>query len=477
MSDASVSNGSDTSETTDTQDTSDEGWNAPIEIEFTEDDIAECIESIYHTHDEYINNNILHMSSPNFYEDMTNYTTEILFQAFCGAGMLTNDAEGESYDEFKDFVDDVTEVYMEFCETPLRSMKNVDTDVEQKKDTTGLLHIENQLRHLQKINETQPKQKTPEWHAFRDGLLSASTLWKVFSSDAQRNSLIYEKCKGHTQRLFTNTAGAMHWGVKYEPVTILIYEDLYQTKVGEFGCIQHPKFKYIGASPDGINIDKTSPKYGRMLEIKNIVNREITGIPKEEYWIQTQIQMETCDLDECDFAETRFGEYSSEDPFYEDDSREYKGVMLHFISRPQIAVHLNTAIESSNDPVYIYMPLSVSLDKESIATWIEQERVIQRERGLALLNTIYWYLEQFSCVFIPRNRDWFQKAQPRIEELWKIIEKERKEGFEHRAAKKRESKTTVVRLDEPKTTLNAHIQSYIIENLDMTTSVRCVKME
>ena len=46
-----------------------------------------------------------------------------------------------------------------------------------------------------------------------------------------------------------------------------------------------------------------------MLEVKNIYNREIRGIPKEEYWIQMQIQMETCDLDICDFLETRFLEY------------------------------------------------------------------------------------------------------------------------------------------------------------------------
>ena len=45
---------------------------------------------------------------------------------------------------------------------------------------------------------------------------------------------------------------------------------------------------HLGASPDGINTDKTSQLYGRMLEIKNIVNREINGIPKSEYWIQMQ---------------------------------------------------------------------------------------------------------------------------------------------------------------------------------------------
>ena len=53
------------------------------------------------------------------------------------------------------------------------------------------------------------------------------------------------------------------------------------TKISDFGCIQHEKYNYIGASPDGINTDPNSILYGRMLEIKNIVNRDITGIPKE----------------------------------------------------------------------------------------------------------------------------------------------------------------------------------------------------
>ena len=83
---------------------------------------------------------------------------------------------------------------------------------------------------------------------------------------------------------------------------------MFDTKVGEFGCIPHPTYSvHIGASPDGINIASESNKrFGRMLEIKNIVNRDITGIPKQEYWIQTQIQMETCDLDECDFGRNPF---------------------------------------------------------------------------------------------------------------------------------------------------------------------------
>ena len=55
-----------------------------------------------------------------------------------------------------------------------------------------------------------------------------------------------------------------------------------------------------------------------MLEIKNPTTRKISGIPKKEYWIQMQIQMEVWDLDECDFLETVYKEYESEEDFNKD---------------------------------------------------------------------------------------------------------------------------------------------------------------
>ena len=89
-------------------------------------------------------------------------------------------------------------------------------------------------------------------------------------------------------------------------------------------------FNFLGASPDGINNQKDSPLFGRIFEIKNVYNRFINGIPKEEYWIQMQIQMENCNLDLCDFLETRFIEYTEND-FYKDTIHYYKGVILHFL--------------------------------------------------------------------------------------------------------------------------------------------------
>ena len=52
---------------------------------------------------------------------------------------------------------------------------------------------------------------------------------------------------------------------------------MYQTTVGK---LLYSSYKtYLAASPDGINIDEKSKYFGYMLEIKNIVNREITGNP------------------------------------------------------------------------------------------------------------------------------------------------------------------------------------------------------
>ena len=117
--------------------------------------------------------------------------------------------------------------------------------------------LSKQIAQLQTI--PQPEQRTTEWYEFRNGLITASNLWKVFGSQSQVNSLIYEKCKSvepNALEFKTNsTTSPMHWGVKYEPITVMIYEAMYQTKICEFGCIQHPEYSFIGASPDGINID------------------------------------------------------------------------------------------------------------------------------------------------------------------------------------------------------------------------------
>jgi hypothetical protein len=272
-------------------------------------------------------------------------------------------------------------------------------------------------------------QRTDEWYRFRHNRFSASSIWKLLDSPSTYNSLIYEKCKpfGETyiQQAISNEYNPRNWGVKYEPVSLQIYSYKNPTTIvkSDYGCIVHPFYPFIGASPDGINI--APEKYGCMVEIKNIFNREIDGIPLEEYWIQMQIQMETCNLEECDFLETRFKEYETEEDFYLDQICEFKGLILFFLAKSP---------EKENK--FEYMPLYISLEKHAIDQWIrELQEKLQEE--YILYDRSYWYLDEYSCINIKRNAAWFESVLPIIESAWKTVEYEREHGYIHRAPKSR----------------------------------------
>ena len=290
--------------------------------------------------------------------------------------------------------------------------------------------LQRKIKYLKSI--PQAEQRTSEWYKFRHNTLTASNIWKVFHTESTQNQLIYEKCKPINEGSFsyTNIDSPLHWGQKYEPLSILYYEYTYNTKIDDFGCIPHQNYEYIAASPDGINSLIDSERFGRMLEIKNIVNRVITGIPKMEYWVQMQLQMETCDLNECDFLETRFIEYESRDEYINDpdfsnhdqltqSNTKYRGIILHF--------------ENNNRPFYQYHPFGLNLT--DIHKW-EQE-TMNLYNDLTWVKTIYWKLQEISCVLILRNKFWFRVAQPFIETTWDIIQCEKNIDFSHRAPKQR----------------------------------------
>lgn len=307
--------------------------------------------------------------------------------------------------------------------------------------------IAKQIEYL--LNQPQPEQRTPEWYKYRSNLITASNAYKVWESPKAQNSLIYEKCcaaataedGGALSNWSTNINSPMHWGQKYEPMSVKIYETMFNTTVGEFGCIQHsnPEYYFIGASPDGINVDPKSPRYGRMLEIKNIVNREINGIPKKEYWVQMQLQMEVCDLDECDFLETRFTEYETHAEYETDfllgegggDDGAYRGIIIQF-SNPKGF--------NPDAPVYEYCPVTFAFNE--IEEWVTQRREEKEAEGYIWIRNIYWKLAEQSCVLVCRNRLWFKSCVADMAALWKTVERERETGFSHREPTRRVKPTT-----------------------------------
>jgi hypothetical protein len=187
------------------------------------------------------------------------------------------------------------------------------------------------------------------------------------------------------------------------------------TKVKEFGCIEHPVYKFLAASPDGIVVGENN--YGRMLEIKNVVSRVIDGCPKKEYYIQMQLQMEVCNLDECDFVETKFIEYDGYQQFMEDETDKDKGIIAVFIE--------------DNKFIYEYMPFGSNIDE-----WTQHINTETDARKW--FKNIYWKLDVFSCVLVKRNREWFSAAINYLGDLWKTVCEERQTGdFVKRAPKKR----------------------------------------
>ena len=71
-------------------------------------------------------------------------------------------------------------------------------------------------------NLPQPKQRTMEWYEYRHNLLTASSLWKVFGTESNVNSLIYEKCSPLNVEKYNsvNMDSTLHHGNKYEDVSI-----------------------------------------------------------------------------------------------------------------------------------------------------------------------------------------------------------------------------------------------------------------
>ncbi len=293
-------------------------------------------------------------------------------------------------------------------------------------------------------NAPQPEQRTEEWYRFRYNLITASNAYKAFGSEAKKNELICEKCKEFTysDSRSVNLETPMHWGVKYEPLSVMYYEHNYKTKVEDYGCIQHHQYKFLGASPDGINVDSSSNLYGRMLEIKNPKSRKITGIPKDDYWVQMQLQMEVCNLNYCDFLETKFIEYESREEFIKDGSfnltsdNKLKGIIIQFIK--------------NNEVKYCYKP--IDLNEDEFRVW-ETKQMDKENDGYLWLQNIYWKLEEVSCVLVLRNKLWFSKCIKYIEDLWKIVEEERiSNKWVERKAKKRvkqESQPIVVNKSLP----------------------------
>jgi len=418
---------------------------------FNEEDALDLYNTCLYLMEEFIKKNPKLITDPDFEDIFEDNIEELMFAQFEDDIFFNSDAEDELDDIILEATNDFFNDFM-----PIRSYEDARILVKPDYDYIG-----EQLTVLR--GKPQPAQRTPEWYHFRHNLITASNAHKAFDSQATKNQLIYEKCQPLNNSIsnssldsdlveevkMVNINSPLHWGQKYEPLSVKIYEHTYKTGVEDFGCIQDEDYAFLGASPDGINTDIESPRYGRMLEIKNIVNREIDGIPKKEYWIQMQLQMKVCDLDECDFLETRFTEYADQEAYnldinpneiYEnyDGKRFVNACLSNDLKHKGIIIYFHT---KEGKPYYLYKPLDM-IEPSLILKWEEDMLDFYQsdKYNYTYIKFIYWKLDEISCVLVPRNRQWFEDNIWELEELWNTVLVERVSGFEHRAPNRKTKK-------------------------------------
>ena len=325
------------------------------------------------------------------------------------------------------------------------------------------LKLYNQYEYL--INLPQPIQKSKEWFEMRNDMLTASNGGAAIGECKYSSikSIILDKI-GLGKKFKENKF--VYHGKKYEKIAIMIYEIIYNTKIGEFGLIQHPNISYLGASPDGISMSidldgKINKLLGRMLEIKcpplrKIINNGniIGDICPNYYWIQVQLQLECCNLPECDFWQCHLIEYKSEIEFNEDTVLDYihsenqilnqneqtnidiepekiyinelikKGAIIELLPIYQTNIPKDEMIEWYGK--YIYPPTILKTPSE-YKIWttntIKNLNVLYPElvSEYKFSKIVYWKLELSHNELITRQPEWFNKHKNTYAKFWNRV--------------------------------------------------------
>jgi hypothetical protein len=223
----------------------------------------------------------------------------------------------------------------------------------------------------------------------------------------------------------------MQHGTQHEDNGCNIYQQRSGRKVHEFGCLRHPLFNFLGASPDGID------DMGEMLEIKMPYTRLPHEIPKKEYYFQMQLQMEVCDLDVCNFLECIVKHYNTKDEYYADTyetGKTKKERLTHTNNGMEKGVMLEGISPSTNRFFYRYSPLGIMPNK--IDVWLKKaEDSINKEandnniRGVKI-HPVYWYAKKYSCIRVYKDSNWITNHIAEFYRFWRTIKYYRENGVE-----------------------------------------------
>lgn len=292
-----------------------------------------------------------------------------------------------------------------------------------------------------------PEQRSPEWFSMRRDKITASDGGVVLGKNHYEPQFGFITKKVDEPK-FTSNIYCYH-GKKYEEIATMIYSKRMDVTVDEFGLLGHPTIHFLGASPDGIcnqyKFDKKtkSKMVGRMLEIKcpktRVIKTEgeiIDNICPIYYWIQVQLQLECCDLDECDFWQCDIKEYENKDKFLEDtdpdlpDKSKYfgyeKGAVIQLLPLTR-QIEASKNLKDYNNVVYedakIIYPPKIDMTPLEYDIWISDalSKLSIDYKDFYFDKVLYWRLEKSHNVTINRDKKWFNENLPTFEKVWNYV--------------------------------------------------------
>ena len=261
------------------------------------------------------------------------------------------------------------------------------------------------LESLKKLK--LPEQRSEEGYSMRSRILTASSFASALDKChfTSRDELLLSKIEPKPYESNPIT----EWGVKYEDIAIMFYEELYNTKVLDFGLIPHKTFNIFGASPDGICEDTGNDEYtGRMVEIKCPPKRKFTKTVPPHYGMQVQGQLEVCDLDECDFFQVKIEEYKNFEE-YSKDNWINESSCLNSWGRTALNFPKGCSLTyiKSNETKLSYLYPRFNLSDSMYSIWLQENKTKIEEEGHKFVEAKWWFISRYECTLIKRDKKWW----------------------------------------------------------------------
>ena len=258
------------------------------------------------------------------------------------------------------------------------------------------------------MNRPQTAQRTADWYTEFKRCLTASEIYKAFSSPRERGILIMQKAgkfdipgRGSNQVVLKSHMSPFDWGICFEPVVKLILEDYWKAIIHDVGRFVHLVDKRLAASPDGLIIRSLEKPDmgGHLLEIKCPKSRTIGLKIPIEYFYQMQLQLEVTGVRACEYVEAKF-------EFVEEGFKLSKWYGLIVV------------VGCFNEKQVEWLPCKYLYGPINNLQWKPDLGLNER-----VLETNTWKCDNIHHVRVYRDESWFASLKPKLDEFWEDIEK------------------------------------------------------